>query len=68
MEINMHRDITHTGYKAKALFEKGEESWLRKAEGFPKPLYPSEIATPEATEKQQAEREKCWHEEFFGTR
>jgi len=31
MEINMHRDITHTGYKAKALFEKGEESWLRKA-------------------------------------
>jgi len=32
----------------------------RKAEGFPKPLYPSEIATPEATEKQQAEREKYW--------
>jgi len=49
MGVNLHRDITHTEYKAKALFEKGEESWLRKAEGFAKPLYPSEIATPEAT-------------------
>ncbi|MBL3658879.1 hypothetical protein [Fulvivirga sediminis] len=28
----------------------------RKAEGFPKPLYPSNIATPEATKAQQAER------------
>ena len=30
----------------------------RKAEGFPKPLYPSDIPTPEATPKQQAERER----------
>ena len=30
----------------------------RKAEGFPKPLYPSEIETPEATPEQQAERKK----------
>ena len=30
----------------------------RKAEGFPKPLYPSDIATPEATPEQQAERER----------
>ena len=28
----------------------------RKAEGFPKPLYPSDIKTPEATKQQQAER------------
>ena len=30
----------------------------RKAEGFPKPLYPSDIPTPEATPEQQAERER----------
>ncbi len=30
----------------------------RKAEGFPKPLYPSNIPTPEATPKQQAERRR----------
>ncbi|WP_108803048.1 hypothetical protein [Aquimarina sp. Aq107] len=30
----------------------------RKAEGFPKPQYPSIIKTPEATKKQQEEREK----------
>ncbi|MFC5047196.1 hypothetical protein ACFSTE_12080 [Aquimarina hainanensis] len=30
----------------------------RKAAGFPKPLYPSEISTPEATPEQQAERER----------
>ncbi len=30
----------------------------RKAEGFPKPLFPSEIPTPEATPEQQAERER----------
>ncbi|WP_029447361.1 hypothetical protein [Cellulophaga baltica] len=30
----------------------------RKAEGFPKPLYPSNIPTPEATKEQQAERKK----------
>ncbi len=30
----------------------------RKAEGFPKPLYPSNIPTPEATPEQQAERER----------
>ncbi|CAA0216172.1 Probable transmembrane hypothetical protein [Tenacibaculum maritimum] len=30
----------------------------RKAAGFPKPLYPSKIATPEATKEQQAAR-KC---------
>ena len=30
----------------------------RKAEGFPKPLYESEIETPEATPEQQAERER----------
>lgn len=30
----------------------------RKAEGFPKPLYPSYIATPEATPAQQRERKK----------
>ena len=28
----------------------------RKAEGFPKPLYPSDIATPETTPEQQTER------------
>ena len=30
----------------------------RKAEGFPKPLYPSDIPTPEATPEQQAERKR----------
>ena len=30
----------------------------RKAEGFPKPLYPSNIPTLEATPEQQAERER----------
>ncbi|WFO16521.1 hypothetical protein M601_001525 [Cellulophaga baltica 4] len=30
----------------------------RKAEGFPRPLYPSNIPTPEATPEQQEEREK----------
>ena len=30
----------------------------RKAEGFPKPLSPSDIPTPEATPEQQAERER----------
>ncbi len=30
----------------------------RKAEGFPKPLYSSDIPTPEATKEQQAERER----------
>ena len=29
----------------------------RKAEGFPKPLYHSNIKTPEATKEQQKERE-----------
>ncbi len=32
----------------------------RKAEGFPPPLYPSLVPTPEATPKQQKEREKYW--------
>jgi len=30
----------------------------RKAEGFPKPLYPGKIKTPEATKEQQAERKR----------
>ncbi|WP_417786014.1 hypothetical protein [Tenacibaculum sp.] len=30
----------------------------RKLEGFPKPLYPSKISTPEATKEQQAERKR----------
>ncbi|MDE1206474.1 hypothetical protein [Tenacibaculum larymnensis] len=30
----------------------------RKAAGFPKPLYPSKISTPEATKEQQAERKR----------
>ena len=30
----------------------------RKAEGFPKPLYPSSITTNEATKEQQKERER----------
>lgn len=32
----------------------------RKSEGFPPPLYPSSIPTPEATPEQQKEREKYW--------
>ncbi|MFV0345475.1 MAG: hypothetical protein ACK5IQ_04415 [Bacteroidales bacterium] len=32
----------------------------RKAEGFPPPLYLSQIPTPEATPEQQKEREKYW--------
>jgi hypothetical protein len=32
----------------------------RKKEGFPKPLYYSELPTPEASPKQQKEREKYW--------
>jgi len=34
----------------------------RKAEGFPPPLYPSQVPTPEATEAQQKEREKYWED------
>lgn len=34
----------------------------RKAEGFPKPLYPSDVPTPEATPAQQREREKYWRD------
>ena len=37
----------------------------RKAAGFPKPLYPSSVPTPEATPEQQAERAKYWNEELF---
>lgn len=36
----------------------------RKAEGFPPPLYPSFIPTPEATTEQQVEREQYWEERF----
>ena len=36
----------------------------RKAEGFPSPLYPSFVPTPEATPEQQAERDKYWEERF----
>ncbi len=36
----------------------------RKAEGFPSPLYPSFVPTPEATPQQQAERDKYWEERF----
>lgn len=32
----------------------------RKAEGFPRPIYPSGIPTPEATPEQQKERENYW--------
>jgi hypothetical protein len=32
----------------------------RKSERFPKPLYYSQIPTPEATPEQQKEREKYW--------
>lgn len=34
----------------------------RKAEGFPPPLYPSPVSTPEATAAQQTEREKYWRD------
>lgn len=37
----------------------------RKAEGFPPPLYPSDIPTPEATPEQQKEREQYWEESFL---
>ncbi len=36
----------------------------RKAEGFPLPLYTSNVPTPEATPEQQAEREEYWKESF----
>ena len=36
----------------------------RKAEGFPSPLYPSFVPTPEATTEQQAERDQYWEERF----
>ena len=36
----------------------------RKAEGFPPPLYPSYVPTPEATPEQQAERDQYWEERF----
>ncbi|WP_282132297.1 hypothetical protein [Cellulophaga baltica] len=36
----------------------------RKAEGFPRPLYMSNVPTPEATLEQQKERERFWKEEF----
>ena len=34
----------------------------RKAEGFPPPLYPSRVPTPEATPEQQKEREQFWRD------
>ena len=37
----------------------------RKAEGFPPPLYPSKIPTPEATPEQQKEREKRWRDQEY---
>jgi len=37
----------------------------RKAEGFPPPLYPSKIPTPEATPEQQKEREKHWRDQEY---
>ena len=36
----------------------------RKAEGFPSPLYPSFVPTPEATLEQQQERDQYWEERF----
>ena len=36
----------------------------RKSEGFPSPLYPSFVPTPEATPEQQQERDKYWEERF----
>ncbi|OEK09839.1 hypothetical protein A8C32_10025 [Flavivirga aquatica] len=39
----------------------------RKAEGFPPPLFKSQIPTPETTPKQQKEREKYWKDrDYFG--
>ncbi|WP_199271553.1 hypothetical protein [Cellulophaga sp. L1A9] len=44
---------------AKAFDEYRDQDFeRRKAEGFPKPLYPSNIPTPEATKEQQAVRRK----------
>ena len=41
----------------------------RKAEGFPPPLYKSEMATPEATAEQQLVREAFWKDEdYFATK
>ncbi len=37
----------------------------RKAEGFPPPLFRSEVTTPEETREQQAEREKYWKDEDY---
>ena len=37
----------------------------RKAEGFPPPLYPSTVPTPEATQAQQDEREQYWKEKKY---
>ncbi|PRY90003.1 hypothetical protein [Marinilabilia salmonicolor] len=37
----------------------------RKAEGFPPPLYPSKIPTPEATPEQQKERNRYWYDEHY---
>ncbi|WP_405268041.1 hypothetical protein [Cellulophaga sp. Ld12] len=37
----------------------------RKEEGFPRPLYMSNVPTPEATPEQQKERERFWKEEFI---
>ncbi|MCV6628690.1 MAG: hypothetical protein OIF50_02405 [Flavobacteriaceae bacterium] len=37
----------------------------RKAEGFPPPLYKSQIPTPEATPVQQKEREKYWKDRDY---
>ena len=36
----------------------------RKEEGFPSPLYPSFVPTPEATLEQQQERDQYWEERF----
>jgi hypothetical protein len=38
----------------------------RKAEGFPLPLYISQIHTPEATPEQQRERDKVWPKNLAG--
>jgi len=42
-----------------------EDFQRRKAEGFPPPLFCSCIPTPEATQEQQAEREKYWKDEDY---
>ncbi len=42
-----------------------EDFKRRKTEGFPPPLYVSNVPTPEATPEQQIEREKFWKEEFI---